>query len=491
MSVKISSFTKPSNSFSGNVLKLVTGSVLAQALGMLFIPVVTRFFAPEAFGIVAIFSSITGIIGTVVCLRYNVAVMIPESNEEAVNILGVCLLAVIFMTSLSALIIFLWSERIISLIHVSELKNYLWLIPVAIFLQGIFFALNSWNSRTKHFGRLSVAQIVSSLTSQVTKLTAGFAGFVSGGVLIGTSVFGSMIATAVLGGQILRDDKKFFLDHIRWRAIVNGCVRFWKFPIIDTWGILMNSISWQLPVLMLSSFFSPAIVGYYSLGFAVIKAPIDITAGALSQVFYQKACDEKNIKGNNGELVEKLMDNLIFVGLFPIMVLTVIGEELFAIIFGGRWFEAGRYMQILAPWVFFWFISSPLSTLFSVYERQGSALSVHSLILITRILSLYIGGLYQNVYLALGLFSGTGIIAYSFVAVWNIRLSHANYKKIILSFLKHTFYTLPFCLSLYAVKYILQLGTFTVLLLAVAMGILYLFVFKNKYYSIIKAVGIS
>jgi len=407
--------------------------------------------------------------------------MIPESDEEAVNILGVSLLSVIFITSLSTLIIWLWSERIINLIHAPELKSYLWLIPVTIFVQGLFLALNYWNSRTKHFGRLSVAQIVTSLTTQATKLAAGVSGFVSGGVLIGTTVLGSTVATAMLGGQILRDDKKFFFDHIRWKDMVKGCVRFRKFPLIDTWGALMNAISWQLPALMLSSFFSTSVVGFYSLGFAVIKAPLDTIAGALSQVFYQKACDEKEVKGNNGELVEKLMDNLIFIGLFPIMVLTIIGAEVFTVIFGGRWFEAGRYMQILAPWVFFWFISSPLAMLFSVYERQGSALSVHSLILITRILSLYIGGLYQNVYLALGLFSGTGIIAYSVVAAWNIRLAHANYRKIILSFLKHTFYTIPFCLPIYAVKNIFQLGPVVILSAALAMIILYYLVFRHKF----------
>jgi len=105
--VKISSFTKPSNSFSGNILKLMSGTVLAQALGILAMPVVTRLFAPEAFGVLAIFASMTGIVGVIVCLRYELAIMLPDSNEEAANILGVSLLSVIIMTTLSALIVLL------------------------------------------------------------------------------------------------------------------------------------------------------------------------------------------------------------------------------------------------------------------------------------------------------------------------------------------------------------------------------------------------
>ncbi len=469
----------------------MTGTVLAQALGILVMPIVTRLFAPEAFGILAIFSSMTGIVGVIVCLRYELAIMLPESKEEAVNILGVSLLSVIIMTTLSALIVWFGSGKITSLLHAPQLKNYLWLVPLIIFFQGLSLALNYWNSRTKHFGRLSVAQIISSFTTQTAKLAAGFVGLVSGGVLIVTFVLGSIVSTTVLGGQIWRDDKKLFLDHIRWKPIGKGYARFRKFPLIDTWGALMNSISWQLPALMLSSFFSTAIVGYYALGLAVAQRPLGIISCALSQVFYQKACDEKNVKGNNGELVEKLMDALIFIGLLPTIVLAMVGEEVFTVIFGGRWIEAGRYAQILAPWIFFWFVSSPLAMLFSVYERQGSALSVHSLILVTRIISLYIGGLYQNIYLALGLFSATGVIAYGFVAAWNIRLSRAKGQKIIFSFLKYALYSLPVCLLLYVVKYTFQLGPVVILSSALTMIILYLFVFRGKYYSMIKVAGMS
>jgi O-antigen/teichoic acid export membrane protein len=351
---------------------------------------------------------------------------------------------------------------------------------VIVFFQGIFLALNYWNSRIKQFGRLSIAQIVSSLTAQSAKLVTGLTGFVSGGVLIGTAVLGSIVSATMLGGQVWRDDKKLFLKHVRWKAIGHGYVRFKKFPIIDTWGGLMNSISWQLPALVLSSLFSVANVGYYALGLAVINGPLGMVSGALSQVFYQKACDEKNMRGNLGQLVEKLMESIIFIGLLPTMVLAMVGEEVFSVIFGERWFEAGRYAQILSPWMFFWFVSSPLSTLFSVYERQGSALSVHLLILITRVISLYIGGLYHNVYLALGLFSATGVVSYGFVAAWNIRLSQASGTKICFVLLKYGLYSLPVCFCIFLIKFMLQLRPIPILMSAMALMAIYYLLLNSK-----------
>ena len=83
-------FLKPSSSFATNVLKLVTGSVFSQGLGVLVAPIVARLFAPEAFGVAALFASIAGIVGVVACLRYELAIMLAPTltkNAEVYAIL--------------------------------------------------------------------------------------------------------------------------------------------------------------------------------------------------------------------------------------------------------------------------------------------------------------------------------------------------------------------------------------------------------------------
>ena len=46
--------------------------------------------------------------------------------------------------------------------------------------------------------------------------------------------------------------------------------------------------------------------------------------------------------------------------ILPVMIFAITGEELFSVLFGETWREAGRYTQILSPYIFT-FISSPLS----------------------------------------------------------------------------------------------------------------------------------
>ncbi|OPZ95838.1 MAG: colanic acid exporter [Bacteroidetes bacterium ADurb.Bin408] len=296
---------------------------------------------------------------------------------------------------------------------------------------------------------------------------------------------GSIVATGTLSGQIWRDDKRQFLDHVRWKAIGKGFVRYKKFLIFETWAGLLNSISWQLPALMLSSFFSISIVGFYALGLAIVKAPLAFISGALSQVFYQRACHNKNVEKGNKELVENLMDKLMFIAILPTIILAIIGEDLFAVLFGDRWTEAGRYTQILSPWIFFWFVSSPLSSLFAVYERQGTALLLQCLIFSTRLISLYIGGIQQNIHLALGLFSLTGVVAYGAYAMLNIKLAKASGLIILKLFIKHVVYSLPFGACLMYSKYVIQLGHLKILSIALALIMIYVFLNRRRYLSLL------
>ena len=80
-----------SSSFAANVLKLVTGTTFAQVIIVLASPLLTRLYGPEAFGFLALFTSITSIIGVIACMRYEMAIMLPKTDEEAANLLGLCL----------------------------------------------------------------------------------------------------------------------------------------------------------------------------------------------------------------------------------------------------------------------------------------------------------------------------------------------------------------------------------------------------------------
>ena len=421
-------FNNPEKSFSNDVLKLVGGTIFAQALAVLAYPILTRLYGPEAFGVAALFTAITGIVGVVACLRYDMAIMLPKKDEEAANLLGLSLVIAASMSTLLIPIIWAGQEPLLRLLKAPELVPYLWLVPPAVFLSGAFLALNYWNSRTKRFGRLSIARINASLSTTGTQIGAGLAGYPTGGSLIGAGILGSAVSTFVLGGQIWRDDNKVFRDGIRFDGMQEGLGRHRKFPLIDTLSALMNAISWQIPIFLLSAFFSTSVVGLYALSTRVLQLPMSIIGGSISQVFFQRAAEAK-AEGTLSSLVENVFKVLVVIGLFPMLMLTLIGRDLFVVIFGIAWSEAGVYAQMLGLWTFLWFISSPLSTIYIVLEKQEFGLKLNLANVVTRFLAIGIGGLLGDPRISVFLFAISGLLVYSYLLMAILRFSEVSIER--------------------------------------------------------------
>ncbi|WP_269851902.1 oligosaccharide flippase family protein [Methanosarcina horonobensis] len=198
----------------------------------------------------------TSIISIISCLRYEYSIMLPESNEDAVNLLGLSVLAVLAITGFTAPVVWYFKAQIVDLLNAPQIENYLWLVSPFVFVNGIFLALNQWNSRTKLFKRLSFSRVSSSVSTTATQILLGISERppTSAG-LIGGSLAGQSVATLVLGGQIWRDDRSLIKKSLSWRKMYEGAVRHRNLPLIDSWSALMNSISWQLPAFLLSAFF--------------------------------------------------------------------------------------------------------------------------------------------------------------------------------------------------------------------------------------------
>jgi len=397
--------------FAYDVLKLVSGTTFAQFISILAAPLLTRLYAPEAFGIWSLFISITSIVGIIACMSYENAIMLPKSDEEATNLLGVSL-GFTLLISLLMVPLAWWSRTtILKWLNALTLGSYLWLVPLVVLVNGLFVALNYWNSRTRHFGRLSIARVTSSLTTIPMTLVLGFAGYTTAGSMIGAGIAGQTVATTVLGVQIWRDDRKIFLKSVRWQAMRECIKRYKKFPLYESWASLMNTISAQVPSLLLATFFTSSVVGFYSLGYRLLSMPMALIGASIQQVFFQRAAAAKHDE-RLSFIVHNTFTRLSILGLFPFLLVMILGKEIFPLIFGSRWAEAGIYAQILAPWVFFNFVSSPISALFEVLEMQGRYFIFNSILLTTRIASLMIGGFFNSVKVSLMLFSITGSIIY-------------------------------------------------------------------------------
>ncbi len=413
----LTSSANPTPSFVSDVLKLVGGTVFAQALAVLATPILTRLYGPEAFGTAALFAAITGIISVVACLRYELSIMLPKKDEDAANILILSLILTGLTSAMTMPILWLGGGFIVRLLNAPELGQYLWMVPPAVFLSGAFIALSYWNARLKCFGNLSLAKMTASLSTSGIRIGAGFMGYANAGSLIEATIVGSAASTFMLGWRVWRNESVLLFKSVNPKNMVKGLKKYKKLPIFDCWTAIIGAFSWQMPSLLLSIFFSPTVVGYYALSMAMLQLPMSLIGSSIAQVFFQRAAEAKS-NGNLSILIEKLAISLIGLGIFPMMLLAIIGKDIFIFIFGGAWAEAGVYVQILSIFLFFQFISSPISTLFSVLEKQRASL-IYTIITTPLLASsLIIGGMFLDARTTVLLFSLVQTMIYAFGFSW-------------------------------------------------------------------------
>jgi len=426
--------------FKGDVLRLLSGTGIAQVIALAATPLLTRLFSPDAFGIAAIFAATSGIIGSIACFRFEQAILLPESDREAINVLNLCLLATLAVSISTVLIAAILSSEKLGIDDVLPIGNYVWLLPLSVLLTGTYTAFQFWNTRTKHFSRISMATVAGSASSNGVSLSFGFFGHSIGGSLIVAGVCGQIISSSLLIGMIIKKDLSLIINSFSMNEITLLMSRYKKFPIYGSWSILLGTGAWMLPLILMGFLFSPHFVGLYALGFRILQIPTSLLGSAISQVFLQESVQAR--KGNYlPEALTDLFTKLVALSLLPFLLLSVVGQDIYEVVFGSEWREAGLYTQILAPWAFLWFLSSPLTSLFSVLEEQKLQLKWNIVNFILRVSAVLIGAYVDSLLISVILLGVFGVIIYGYKIVLTFRIANACLSKPTNVLFKYFFYS--------------------------------------------------
>ncbi|NLV16845.1 MAG: oligosaccharide flippase family protein [Syntrophomonadaceae bacterium] len=439
----------PEGSFIKNVLTLMTGTVFAQALLILLAPILTRLYDPEAFGVFALYTSIVGFFSVIACLRYECAIVLPEKDEDAANLLSLSLLICLVGGVIAFILMALWRQNIAELLGSPPLTFWLWFLPLSIIVAGGFQAFNYWSTRRKQFKRLALRQVTNSTVMLFTQIGTGAIGQPGAGGLISGHIIGQLAATGRLAGQIFREEGREILSSINRKSMGQMLSRYRRFPLYDSWSGLLNTASALVPALILAYFFNPVIVGFYALGQRVLALPMGVIGNAVAQAFFPRAAEA----GRTGDLNRVTLDmfrGLLSLGVVPIFLIAMVAPQLFALVFGNEWYTAGEYVRWLSMWSLFKFISSPISTLYFVLERQSALLFFNIALLLTGLIALVVGGTQGDALLTIQLFGISGVIMYAYFSLRIMTMSGNGMKKTLMVFIKAIAAAIPYITPLLA-----------------------------------------
>ena len=444
----------PKGEFVKNVLTLITGTTISQAIPIAISPILTRIYTPEDFGLITVFIAIVTLIAVLVNGRYELAILLPEKDEDAINIFAIGFIINVSISFILLILIIFFHNYLLILLNNKDLSLWLYFIPLVVFLLGFYNLLNYFNNRKKKYRDIAVSKIVKAIALSIIQLSIGFLKKGAFGLFSG-QIASNFVANATLIKNVIND--KVLLSTISKEKILTVGRRYVDFPKFLMWSALLNSASLQIPIVLLSSFFMPSIVGFFALSHRFISMPMALIGSSIGEVFFQKSAEIKNDKEALKTLTFSTYKKLLKIGIIPFSIFTFFGDYIFLFFFGEKWLIAGQYAQTLSIWILFVFITSPISNLFSTLELQKKSLTFNVLIFISRILVLLIGGLIiRDPYLTILIYGITGTVFWVLFGFYLLKIVGVKYKESFLFTFKIIFTFLPVFGALrLLIKYIL------------------------------------
>ena len=358
---------KPKSEFSKNVLTLMTGTTIAQAIPIAISPILTRIYTPEDFGVLALFVAITSIFGSIANGRYELAIMLPKKDENAINIFALGLIITFSMSFILLVLVVLFNEQITELLKNDEISVWLYFVPISVFFTGLYNILNYFNNRKKYYKDIANANIIKSIAAAVIQLSIGL---IKGGVsgLISGQLVSQIFANMRLFKNIIKD--KVLVSNISKVKMILLAKRYKDFPKFSMPGILVNVSMTNITNILISSLYDITTLGYYSVVQRVINLPSSLIGGAIGNVYFQESSLEKQQTGIAIKSFMGVLKKLTIVGILPYFILFFVVEDIFPFIFGDNWKIAGEYAKIVIPLSLIRFIVSPISIAMTVFEKQ-------------------------------------------------------------------------------------------------------------------------
>jgi O-antigen/teichoic acid export membrane protein len=363
--------------------------------------------------------SITYVLGSIINFRYEMAILLPKNDLEALEVFVLGFIFNFFSSIVLFFILLIFKSQIYSYLDLSEELNYLYLLPISIFFFGFSSLLNNLAIRRKLFKSISTTNISRAITISSIQVVWGL---IKSSVL--GLVFGNIASYIISCIQYLKYLKlsKSSLKNISKSRLKTVMIRYEKFPLYDMPTVIFGVNSIYLIPIFLTLFFSKTISGHFFLTQRVLGTPIAMIAYSFSDTFKEKATLEYNLKGNCKELFISTLKKLSIISIPPAIIGFFIIQFVFNFCFGKEWELAGQFSKIMIPMFLLKFINAPLSLMIYIGEKQRVNMILQFVLLLIIVILFYISNSYTTIIILITL---TYCVYYIIQILYSARIAKA------------------------------------------------------------------
>jgi O-antigen/teichoic acid export membrane protein len=336
--------------------------IIAQAIPFLAAPVFTRLYDTSAFALYAIIATLVGCIGGAAPMKFDVAIPISKTPDEARSLWQISTMAT-FVVLCALLLIGRGSPDWLAHINISPTGGTWPLVLAASGIAAGFQSSNAWLLYADSYIAISIIRLVRGLSF------VGFAliFFDQNLVFLDHSIGNRGLLFAFLVGTLVGAIVSFLVALVRGlrpfkvERIGQVLMRYRDFPLKAAIPALLDLVALAAPLVAISRLYTLNDAAMFGLFRQAITAPLSLISSAFGQVLTRQLAELIAFK----QRVRRLVWNtfLALCGLSIVLAITVFleGPEIFRIVYGTKWPEAGNIAVILVIPAVCQFVASALS----------------------------------------------------------------------------------------------------------------------------------
>jgi len=332
-------------SLRASAVKYASGTIISQALIVIATPVMTRLYAPAAFGELALFSSLYGILIHFTTLKLELSILLPKERDTAVNssVLGLWI-AVAFTVLLGAMLL---GDR-----AYQGLSWHYFFLPCALLAGAVFSLAQLWCSREKDFLHIGLGNLINAAVNVGFCIGFFFVRPSSDILVIGYTlglVAGAVYLAAIKWSVVRVVTAKF--NALGFEKLRHMFTEGRSFPLYVLPNMLLTSLAYQLVPLLMVHYFSDSVVGVYSVANRLLYLPSILVAGAFADIFRSELMTRMHRGGDPVNFFRKSLGGLLLFVTFAYLMLWLLSPFLFRFFLGENFATAGHYARYLCAGV--------------------------------------------------------------------------------------------------------------------------------------------
>lgn len=406
-----------------NSAKLLSANVLAQVIGLVVYPILTRLYSPEDFGLLNLFLSLGGVLTILATAEYQYAIVLPKQENDARAVMGVGGVILFFVSIVLVPVTLILNRPICNLLGAPEFSVWLMCIPVFVLLGGMWSLLNYWFTRKKQFGQVAEYQLTQSILSSLVKVGMGLQKVLPGGLITGTmlgqglAMAGVLIRSRELGKarEKSKDDLTMNLQDLPLKRVAK---EYRKFPMYSLPRAVVNNLSGNLPAFVLTPFFGLGELGYFAMAMTLAFRPLNMISGSLYQTFYQRTAEAVNNRQTIWPFFRKFITYTLLIVCPAFAALYFVLPWLTALLLGDGWEQTGELIRVMLPWLMMVTIGASISFVPDIFGKQHISAVIEVLYLVLRILALGLGVWMNSFYMAIVAYSVVGTVVIGGQIIW-------------------------------------------------------------------------